>query len=155
MLCLLTDGPASFTGRFRRVVDKDSNFFVEGRIYYDRDNRRIREFEFEDINHQRAAYDILTFYNLNLQYTLDLRTRKCNVSEPYPVRMPYGVPSGSRFRWEGTLGLVGVPNESVPVAFFDGVFNGTDPYLVGVTEPDCFPVEFHVFDKTNGFYHRE
>eukprot|EP00916_Digyalum_oweni_P019563 GHVL01032562.1.p1 GENE.GHVL01032562.1~~GHVL01032562.1.p1 ORF type:complete len:193 (+),score=3.41 GHVL01032562.1:62-640(+) len=148
-------GPASFTGRFRKI-DRDRNYYVEGKMYYDSVNQRVREFEYEEIGSTKQVYDKLKLYNLNIEYTVDLKTRKCNVSEPRPrTWRPFGVPPDARFRGEGTIGAVGVPNEEVTVAFFEGEFDGVDPYFSAVTQPDCFLVEFGTYSNSSGYYHRD
>ena len=53
---------------------------------------------------------------------MDLKTRKCNITNTRSW-YPYGVPPGSRFRAEGTIGAVGFPNEEVPIAIFTGEFD--------------------------------
>ena len=147
-------GPTSFTGRFRHI-DRERKFYTEGQMYYDAANKRVREFEFEEIGSEKMVYDKLRLYNLNIEYTVDLKTRKCNVTVPHHSWRPYGVPPFARFAGEGTIGAVGVPNEQVTVAMFDGQFDEKDPFFVTVTQPDCFVVEMGVFSNTSGFDHRE
>ncbi|KAK7103812.1 hypothetical protein V1264_018637 [Littorina saxatilis] len=147
-------GPASFTGRFRHT-DRERKFFSEGKIYYDSVNQRIREFEFEDINSDKAVYDKLRLHNLNIEYTLDLKTRKCNVTVPRRGFRPYGVPPQGKFRGSGTVGAVGVPNEQVTVNIFEGDFAPKEPFFVTVTSPDCFVVEFGAYASDFGYEHRE
>ena len=45
-------------------IDKERKFYTEGRIYYDEVNKRVREFEFEDINSEKDYYDKLRLYDL-------------------------------------------------------------------------------------------
>ncbi|XP_076464713.1 uncharacterized protein LOC143296574 [Babylonia areolata] len=117
-------GPPSFTGNFRRF-DRERQEFVEGKMFYDAVNQRIREFEFEKIGSTSAVYDKLKLYQTNTEYTVDLKTRKCNVTEPRPrTWFPFGVPPDARFSGEGTLGAVGVPNEQLTIAIFTGEFEG-------------------------------
>jgi hypothetical protein len=68
---------------------------------------------------------MMLFYFQGVEYTVDLRTRKCNSSTPRPsFWRPFGVPFDATFFGEGTIGAVGVPNESVTVAIFQGRFEG-------------------------------
>ncbi|MCI3311125.1 hypothetical protein MP969_26095, partial [Escherichia coli] len=147
-------GPRQFTGNFR-TVDRERQFEIDGKIYYDEDNQRIREFEFEQIGSEKSFYDKLKLYTLNIEYRVDLHTRKCNVTAPRRPWFPIGVPPEARFAGEGTLGVVGQPNEQVTIAFFNGNFQGT-PYFVSVTQPDCFPVQSGIFfNGSAGFEHTE
>ncbi|KAL8598253.1 hypothetical protein ACOMHN_035203 [Nucella lapillus] len=136
--------------------DKERKEFVEGKMYYDAVNQRIREFEYEKIGSTSAFYDKLKLYQLNVEYTVDLKTRKCNMTEPRPrTWFPFGVPPDARFRGAGTIGAVGVPNEEVTVNVFKGEFEGRDPYVVTVTQPDCFLVDIAVFRDGTLDYGRE
>merc|ERR1712136_328403 len=116
-------GPASFTARFRHT-DRERNYTVEGKMYYDHENRRIREFEEMDVRGEREAYDRLKLYLLNTEYRVDLHTRKCNVTVPHRSWHPWGVPPEGRYIGGGTIGAVGVPNEQVPIALFGGELFG-------------------------------
>ncbi|KAK3792911.1 hypothetical protein RRG08_033762 [Elysia crispata] len=118
-------------------------------MVYDEDNRRISEFEDESVNKTRTYYFKVKLYNENKEYTLDLKTRKCNVTAPRHQWHPYGVPPGAKFKAEAVVGAAGVPGESVTVADFasqttDGGFG------FAVTEPSCFPVGHAFFSKENG-----
>jgi len=147
-------GPASFTARFRHF-NRERKYFIEGKMYYDEVNKRIREFEFEDINSTKEAYDKLKLYNLNTEYTVDLKTRKCNVTGTHHSWRPYGVPPFASYKGQGTLGSVGTLNEEVTISLFEGQFDENATFFVTVTEPDCFVVEMGVFSKEYGFEHRE
>ena len=39
-------------------------YYVNGQMYYDSVNKRIREFEFEELGREKMAYDKLKLYNL-------------------------------------------------------------------------------------------
>ncbi|KAK7482228.1 hypothetical protein BaRGS_00026577 [Batillaria attramentaria] len=136
-------------------MDRERNVYVEGGVAYDAENRRVREFEYEKLGSQVVVYDKLKLYNMNTEYTVNLKTRKCNVTTPRHGFRPYGVPPEARYAGQGTIGAVGVPNEEVTISVYVGEFEGRDPFMVTVTEPDCFPVEFSVYSKTSGFEHRE
>ena len=72
----------------------------------------------------------------NTEYTVDLKSRKCNVTTPRPrTWRPYGVPPEARFTGEGTIGAVGVPNESVTIARFEGEFEGRGESVGRVGRP--------------------
>ncbi|PVD25956.1 hypothetical protein C0Q70_13622 [Pomacea canaliculata] len=145
-------GPSAFSGRFRRI-DRERQYFVDGRIWYDELNRRVREFEAEEIGRDREFIDRLVLYNLNIEYTVNLRNRTCTVSAPRRPFVPYGVPPDARFQGEGTAGVVGKPGEEVTLAMFSGTFSGEN-YFVSVTEPDCFPVQFGLLGNQS-FFHQE
>ena len=45
-------------------VDKDLKYYVDGKMFYDAKNRRIREFEFEEVGREKMVFDKLILYNL-------------------------------------------------------------------------------------------
>ena len=45
-------------------MDRKRQYKVLGEIYYDAVNKRIREFEMEEIGREREVYDKLKLYNL-------------------------------------------------------------------------------------------
>ena len=44
-------------------MDREQKFYREGKLYYDAVNKREREFEFEEIGSEKAAFDKLRLYN--------------------------------------------------------------------------------------------
>merc|ERR550534_1761716 len=146
-------GPDSFTARFKHF-DRERKLFTEGKMYYDHLNRRIREFEFMDINNKTGTYDRLKLYEQNTEYRVDLRNRTCNVTVPHRHWYPYGVPPEGRYLGSGTIGVIGMSQESVTVDVFVGNFSDGTPFSSTVTKPDCFLVEMSIYHK-DGFEHRE
>merc|ERR1711963_620223 len=149
-------GPASFTARFRHF-DRERGYYVEGKMYYDKVNRRIREFEKFDINRTDSYYDRLKLYDLNTEYSVDLKTRNCSVYPPRPEWHPWGVPPPAQYIGSGTARLINAPTESVTVDIFAGKFDpNSDAFFeVTVTRPDCFLVEMTVKHGDGRFEDRE
>merc|ERR1719232_806010 len=86
---------------------------------YDGYNERVVEIEDESYAGDREVYHKLYLYKENMEYTLDLKTRKCNKTKPRHDFHPYGVPDDSKFVAEGTIGIAGKIGESVNIAVFD------------------------------------
>merc|ERR1711963_769334 len=148
------DGPASFTARFRHF-DRERRFYVEGKMFYDHANRRIREFEMFDINRTDTYYDKLKLYNLNTEYRVDLKTHNCSVGPPHRPWHPWGVPPEAKFIGSGTIGVTGLSQESVAINLFEGNFTDGSSFGVTVTQPDCFVVEMIIKDHDGSYEHRE
>ncbi|GFO04118.1 mammalian ependymin-related protein 1 [Plakobranchus ocellatus] len=91
---------------------------------------------------------IITCLLQNLEYRVDLHTRKCNVTQPKEPFRPIGVPPGATYLFEGVIGAAGMPGQAVTVATFGAQFEGND-FEVTVTYPDCFPVN-HAFKGKDG-----
>ncbi|XP_076464714.1 mammalian ependymin-related protein 1-like [Babylonia areolata] len=146
-------GPKSFSGKFRHI-DTSRNYTVEGQIFYDEENQRIREFEMQEVGSDKMVYDKLKLYKLNQEYIVDLKTRKCNVTVPRREWRPYGVPPFAKYEGSGTLGGVGIANEQLTISIFSGTFD-EDKFFVTVTEPNCFVTQMALFFKSSGFEERE
>merc|ERR1712154_665340 len=82
------------------------------------------EIEDESYAGDREVYHKLYLYKENTEYRLDLKTRKCNKTEPRHGFHPYGVPDDSKFVAEGTFGVL-------------------------VSEPNCFPIK-HIWASPDG-----
>merc|ERR1711879_777308 len=111
-------GPQIFTSNFARF-DRERQYMVRGLLAYDGNGQRIREIEEEDFDGNRVRLDRLKLFKENKEYRLDLKTGKCNVTEPHHFH-PYGVPDNSTFLFESKM--------------------GNDTFFVDVSEPSCFPV---------------
>merc|ERR1711963_1063383 len=150
------EGPETFTARFRHF-DRERGYYVKGKMFFDRINRRVREFEEFDINKTESYYDRLKLYNLNTEYSVDLKTRNCTVYTPRHYH-PWGVPPDFKYVGAGTAGVIGLSQESVVINVWAGQFqdrNETVEMAFTVTSPDCFPVE-HTYKYGSGNYeHRE
>ena len=48
---------------FHVQMDRERNYYVEGKMYYDAVNKRLREFEYEQIGQDKVVYDKLKLYN--------------------------------------------------------------------------------------------
>merc|ERR1712002_1141333 len=72
-------GPKSFEGRFSRF-DRERKFMVRGTIAYDGPNMRVAEFEDEEVGGNRTVYYKVKLYKEKKEYTVDMKTKKCNVS---------------------------------------------------------------------------
>merc|ERR1711923_120719 len=158
-------GPKMFEARFSRY-DKERKMTVYGRIAYDAEEKRVREFEeaditgkktvyeriaydaeeervreFEeaDITGKKTVYDRLILHKQNIMYEINSDTKECNITTPPHAFMPIGVPPDAKYLGEGSIGPTGVANEHVSVAAFGAEFNGGD-YMITVTYPDCYPV---------------
>merc|ERR1719419_1104432 len=55
------DGPDTFTARFRHF-DRERGYYVQGKMYFDKLNKRVREFEEFDFNRTESYYDRLKLY---------------------------------------------------------------------------------------------
>jgi len=131
-------GPKMFEARFSRY-DKERKMTVYGRIAYDAEEERVREFEEADITGKKTVYDRLILHKQNIMYEINSDTKECNITTPPHAFMPIGVPPDAKYLGEGSIGPTGVANEHVTVAAFGAEFNGGD-YMITVTYPDCYPV---------------
>ena len=85
------------------------------------------------------------------EYSLNLKTRKCNVTTLTREFRPFGVPPFANFTGEATVGAAGVPGESVVIENFNGEFRDGTRFFGDVTYPDCIPVANGFFSKESGF----
>ncbi|KAK3792910.1 hypothetical protein RRG08_033761 [Elysia crispata] len=142
-------GPKQFEGRFRRYErDQGGRGMVKGFIGYDETQRRIRVIEEQREQKEDSAYEYLIIHEQNIEYRVDLHTRKCNITQPREPFRPIGVPPDSKFLYEGVIGAAGVAGETVTVAGFGAQFEGNE-FEVTVTYPNCFPVT-HAFKGKDG-----
>lgn len=105
-------------------------------------------------------YDIFVFEPLNhfhqgKEYSLDLKSKKCNVTALTRPFRPFGIPPEGQFEGEANIGLSGVAGEFMTVANFAGNFTDGDKFAGVVTLPDCVPVANAFFSKDSGFVSRQ
>lgn len=62
---------------------------------------------------------------------------------------PSGVPPEAQFDGSASLGLPGLPGESLIIENFSGE-NGDEKYFGHVTSPDCYPVQNSFFSESTG-----
>merc|ERR1711963_1273836 len=138
-------GPKMFEARFSRY-DKERKMTVYGRIAYDAEEERVREFEEADITGKKTVYDRLILHKQNIMYEINSDTEECNITTPPHAFMPIGVPPDAKYLGEGSIGPTGVANEHVTVAAFGAAFNGRDFHdmtmyydeIQGIVDPDVF-----------------
>merc|ERR1712179_567473 len=145
--------PPQWMGREDRV-DFEQGFFDSRVIMYDETNKRVRTLDFVDINSTRSFYDILELYNENKRFSINLRSRECNISSidrPFRYR---GVPPDARFEQTIALGAPALFGEYLQAGIFAA--NETDEFYVStVTFPSCVPVRnIHITQKY-GFEHSD
>ncbi|XP_041354557.1 mammalian ependymin-related protein 1-like [Gigantopelta aegis] len=134
------ESPKQFEGRFN-VFDPDKHVYVIGRMFYDDTGRRFREIEEVDIRGGRDYYDRLYLHNLNLEYSLNLKTRKCNVTTLTRPFVPMAVPLDARYLTSVTIGASGLPDEHLSLHIFDGKTKEGNPYFIHVTAEACLPTQ--------------
>ncbi|KAJ8309365.1 hypothetical protein KUTeg_014239 [Tegillarca granosa] len=92
----------------------------------------------------------------NVEYRLDLKTRKCNVTTPRMPWRPLGVPPGSKFEGSAVIGAAGVSGEFITVNNFYGNFSDGFQFAGVVTSPDCVPIQLDFIGQNsiehNTFY---
>merc|ERR1711963_620741 len=133
-------GPKTFEGRFNHM-DRERQMFVQGKIAFDEPNMRYAEFEDYHLGRNETFYFKLKLYKENKEDRLDLKTRNCTVTPPYPRFHPWGVIPGAKLERQEVIGATGVVGESVSVAAFSQSF-GNDSYIMVVSEPSCFPIHY-------------
>ena len=60
----------------------------------------------------------------NVEYRVDLKTRKCNKTTPYREWRERGVPLNAQFMFENVIGAAAIPNEHITVEYY--TWNSTD-----------------------------
>ncbi|XP_069117847.1 mammalian ependymin-related protein 1-like [Argopecten irradians] len=126
-----------------RVVEFGKNFEEYHKIYYDGSSGRERNIAEVEDNSSREFFDILTLYNENKRYSINMKTRQCNVSA---INRPFrhrGVPPNAMFNNIFTLGATGFSGEFITVQdFVANVTFGSfhEEYFGFVTSPLCVPV---------------
>ncbi|KAK3105775.1 hypothetical protein FSP39_005367 [Pinctada imbricata] len=141
------DSPPQWESREIRI-DREQNFEIRRLLTYDATNRRERRLEEIEIGSNRTFVDEVILWNENVQYTLDLKTRKCNKTVPYRPWRERGVPPGSRFDFEVVVGAAGVENEHVNILYFSWNSTDGDRNLGMVTSPNCVPIQnYHLSQK--------
>ncbi|MCI3311122.1 hypothetical protein MP969_26075, partial [Escherichia coli] len=144
--------PTQWEGRFFRE-DWSKNFTQIAGISYDELNRRVREIEEIDFASERDFYDVLYLHNLNVEYRLNLRDRKCNVTTLSRPFIPFGVPPFAHYDGQGNVGPVNIANEHVTVILFSGEDPQKNPFFGAVSSPDCVPISSGFFSNATGFIH--
>ncbi|KAK3093412.1 hypothetical protein FSP39_015267 [Pinctada imbricata] len=133
---------ASFRRQSWKEVDRSQNYMERRRLSYDETNKRERKIAEIEEGSTRSFYDVLSLHNEGKEYTLDLRTRKCNVTtltRPFFYR---GVLPGSTFQYLSEIGASGVPYESTIVAGFAGNSStGSEHHVSIVSYPSCVPIQ--------------
>ncbi|XP_033736121.1 mammalian ependymin-related protein 1-like [Pecten maximus] len=134
------------------TLDRSKNFTQFGKVSYDETQRRERIIEEVEFGSDRDYFDTLFLHNVGKGYILNLKTRKCNVTNLTEPFIPRGVPREAEFEGEATIGAAGVPGEFMVVENFKGTFRSTGAKFFGVsTVPDCMPIEFGYYSEKTGF----
>ncbi|XP_033736126.1 mammalian ependymin-related protein 1-like [Pecten maximus] len=137
-----------------RVAEFGKDFEEWHKVYYDGSSGRERNIaEIED-NSTREFFDILTLYNENKRYSINMKTKQCNVTA---INRPFrhrGVPPNAEFTYTFTLGASGFSGQFITVQSFRanvtfGSFH--EEYFGLVTSPGCVPVSnfyYNPMEKT-------
>ncbi|OWF37116.1 mammalian ependymin-related protein 1-like [Mizuhopecten yessoensis] len=131
-----------------RVVEYGAKFEEWHKVYYDGSSGRERNIAEVEDGSTRDFFDILTLYNENKRYMINMKTKQCNVTA---INRPFrhrGVPPNAQFSYAFTLGATGFSGQSITVqSFTANVTFGTfhEEYFGMVTSPSCVPV--------NNFYY--
>ncbi|KAK3611474.1 hypothetical protein CHS0354_032755, partial [Potamilus streckersoni] len=142
------DTPKQWEGR-TFIVDRSKMFSVFAKISYDANAPRVRIIEEVQSGKETDYYDTLYLHNIGKEYRLNLRTKKCNVTELTRPFRPFEVPADATFGGEALIGLAGFPNENLIAVLWDGKFDANNFYEITVTQPDCVPINFAVFTNTS------
>ncbi|KAK7482196.1 hypothetical protein BaRGS_00026545 [Batillaria attramentaria] len=141
--------PPQWEGRFVRT-DYEKKFFQAAKISYDENEKRVREIEEIEIDNDRDYYDVLYLHNMNKEYRLNLRTRKCNTTTLSRPWFPFGVPPEAEYDGEAVIGPVNIDNEHVTIVRFHGRVAEGD-FFGTVSFPDCIPINSGFFSNRTGF----
>ncbi|XP_060072811.1 mammalian ependymin-related protein 1-like [Ylistrum balloti] len=147
------NSPPQWEGRELRV-DYSQKYEEYRRIFYDETNKRTRTIAEVELNSTKEFYDVLDLYSTNQRYSINMRTRQCNVSvidRPFRYR---GVHPNAKFEQLVSLGITGFTGENIQLAIFSA--NETDEFYTGtVAYPACIPVtNIHITQKY-GFEHND
>ncbi|OWF37119.1 mammalian ependymin-related protein 1-like [Mizuhopecten yessoensis] len=134
--------------------DMSKNYTAYAKGSYDETQRRFREIEEVALGTDREYYDVLYLFNVGKEYRLNLKTKKCNVTNLTRPFRPFGVPPEGQFEFSATIGAAGVPGEYMVVNNFYGNFTDGARFFGTVTSPDCMPVSNGFFSEDTGFVHR-
>ncbi|CAG2226309.1 mammalian ependymin-related protein 1-like isoform X1 [Mytilus galloprovincialis] len=148
------DSPAQWEAREIRQ-DYSKKFAEYRKLSYDETNKRIREVEEIIIGTDKEYYDRLYLHNENKNYSVNLKTRKCEVSaltRPFRYR---GVYPQAKFDGIFNIGAVGVSGEVVAVQAWSANITGGFFYTGLVTYPSCYPVQNIYVSKEYGFEHSD
>ncbi|XP_069119257.1 mammalian ependymin-related protein 1-like [Argopecten irradians] len=134
------------------TLDRSKNFTQFGKVSYDETQRRERIIEEVQFGSDRDYFDTLFLHNVGKGYILNLKTRKCNVTNLTEPFIPRGIPREAEFEGEATIGAAGIPGEFMVVENFKGTFRSTGARFFGVsTVPNCMPIEFGYYSERTGF----
>ncbi|XP_069117848.1 mammalian ependymin-related protein 1-like [Argopecten irradians] len=134
--------------------DNSKNFTGFAKGSYDETQRRFREIEEVVFGSDKEYFDVLYLHNVGKEYRLNLKTRKCNVTNLMRPFRPFGIPPEGQFDGSATVGASGVPNEFMAVNNFHGNFSDGAHFFGTVTSPDCFPITSGFYSEDSGFVHR-
>jgi len=143
--------PKQWQGKFIRR-DEKMNYTRYADISYDDTNRRVREVEYIDDTQGKFFYDVLYLHNINKEYRIDLKSRKCNVSTITRPFRPFGIPPMAKYVGTANIGPVNIATEHATVIMFEGEDRQSgDKFFGEVTTPDCVPVSNGFFSEKYGF----
>ncbi|KAK7482189.1 hypothetical protein BaRGS_00026538 [Batillaria attramentaria] len=141
--------PSQWEGSYVRT-DYEKTFSQAARIGYDETEKRVRETEEIDIDNERDYYDVLYLHNMNKEYRLNLRTRKCNTTTLSRPWLPFGLPSGAVY--DVVYDVIGPVDTNVVSVRFSGTLTEGD-FVGTVSFPDCIPIDFGFYSNHTGFVH--
>ncbi|XP_041354560.1 mammalian ependymin-related protein 1-like [Gigantopelta aegis] len=148
------ESPKQFEGR-QATFDHQRKSQIFARFAYDDIEKRFREIEIEQFGKQHAFYDTLYLHNVGLEYKLDLRTRKCNVTAITSPFRPFAIPPDAKFKGAVVYGAAGIPNQHVNLNRFEGEM-GELQFEMFHTSPNCIPVQVSFFkNSTRVVKHRQ
>ncbi|KAH3845975.1 mammalian ependymin-related protein 1-like [Dreissena polymorpha] len=147
------DSPKQWEAR-RYRMDRTKQYAELAYHSYDAIYMRTRSVEEVDQGTERDYYDRLHLHNVGVEYVLNLRTKKCNITRNSDPFRTIGIPPDARFVFEATIGAAGIPSEYLIATTWEGSFPDGAQYAVTVAEPDCIPIGFDVANnKTSETFH--
>merc|ERR1712136_380288 len=135
----------SFFEAHLQMYDHRTGFFRDGRFSYDSVEQKVRIVEEVSENATQPQYDELMLFGMKKRFSLDLKTKKCEVSDlTEPFRhIEAGIES--HYMGESTIGLpspravgMGVVLSSWSATVNRGHIKGHEFY--SFTRDDCIPV---------------
>ncbi|XP_060072819.1 uncharacterized protein LOC132552649 [Ylistrum balloti] len=149
------NSPPQWEGREVRM-DYSQKYEERRRLFYDQTNLRTRTIAEVEINSTREFYDVISLFKERKMYSLNMRTKTCNVTNIEPDRAFHyrGVHPDARFEGILSLGAAGFPGENIQVEVFSA--NETNDFYTGiVTSPGCIPVNNIHISQKYGYEHSD
>uniref|UniRef100_H2ZDI0 Mammalian ependymin-related protein 1 n=1 Tax=Ciona savignyi TaxID=51511 RepID=H2ZDI0_CIOSA len=143
--------PGIFQARVRSY-DHETNYFRDGRFSYDAFEQKERMIEVIQENATRPQIDELVLHREKKRYTVDLKTRKCNVTTiDYPFHR-IEVDEPARFLGYTVIGLIGgAPGEGMDLGIWEHHVEGQTVrgnLTQSFTRDECIPISEVFYGET-------